>query len=69
MPPLPQDRAARIAEQALQHPLAQRFSFAATSALIDISRGSTGIPPDDADRLALVAVVTAEVMAAREAGR
>ena len=70
MLPLPQsERAARAAELVLGHRLSQDFSFRATSALIDISRGSTVIAPDDAELLvhmALRAVVTAEVMAGRE---
>ncbi|HXE85887.1 MAG TPA: hypothetical protein VN524_03685 [Hyphomicrobiaceae bacterium] len=70
MPPLPQsDRAARAADLVLGHPLAQDFSFRATSALVDIARGSTCIAPDDAEllvHLALQAVVTAEVVASRE---
>jgi hypothetical protein len=69
MPPLPQaERAARAAELVLQHEIAQRFSFRATSALVDISRGSTVIAPEDADQLvhlALQAVVTAEIVASR----
>jgi hypothetical protein len=50
------DRASHIASAVLSHPLAQDFSYRATSALIDISRGSTSIAPEDADRLACMAL-------------
>jgi hypothetical protein len=63
------DRTARIAAQALSHPLREQFSFRTTSALIDIARSSTVIHPDDADRLvmaALAVVIDAEVMAGRQ---
>jgi hypothetical protein len=65
------DRAERLADLVLQHRLAQRFSFQATAALIDSARGSTDIDPDAADQVvqkALEAVVTAEILATRQAG-
>ena len=68
MPSLPH-RAERLADMVLSHPLAQRFSFRVTSALIDVSRGSTSLDPDAADRLvctALEACITSEILAARE---
>jgi hypothetical protein len=66
----PQDRAARIAERVLQYDLAQQFPCTTTTALIDISRGSTTIDAADAHRLALLAlaiVMDAEIRAGREA--
>jgi hypothetical protein len=54
----------------LQHHLAQDFSFRTVSALLAIERGDAAVNSVDASRLlhaATQAVVTAEILAGREA--
>jgi hypothetical protein len=67
---MPYTLESRLAGWVLQHRLAQSFSFRSVSALLAIERGDADVDPIDAHRLlglALEAVITAEVVAVREA--
>jgi hypothetical protein len=60
----------RLAAQLLQHPVAQQFSWRTVNLLLAVERGDADL--DDATvrqllRAALTAVITSEVMSARQA--